>query len=319
MNLNRYSKIIAAIGLIVSVLVPSFVSAAYKVENIDVNNALYQDFVVGPGKIELEINPGESKTAAITVSNRTGGTRVFNLEVEDFTGSKDPSEAVVLLGDERGPYSLKDFLKYESSTFELKNGERATIPVTVTMPTDVQPGGHYGSVLVRTTQRESTGAQSSAIVSRLGVLFFVKVPGAVEEEGNLSGFETVNGKRIYGSGPIAMRLLYENNGSVYVNPYGEITITNMIGEEVGRVEVDPWFSLPQSVRMREVSWDRPFLFGRYVATASINRGYGDIIDTKEIAIWVIPWKIAIGVLAAFFVLILAVRFVVTRFEFKRKA
>ncbi len=318
MNLNRYSKIVVALSLIVTVFVPVSASAAYKVENIDVANAQYQDFVVGPGKVEIEIAPGESKTSLITVSNRTGGKRVFHLEVEDFTGSKNPNEAVVLLGDERGPYSLKDFLKFESSTFELENGERATIPVTVSVPTDVEPGGRYGSVLVSTTQREATSAQSTAIVSRLGVLYFVKIPGAVNEDGKLSGFSTIGNKKIYGGGPISMRLLYENTGSVYVNPYGEIRIKNLFGEEVGLVEVDPWFSLPQSVRLREVSWNRPFLFGRYTATASINRGYGDIVDTMQISFWVIPWKIALGVLGGIFVLILALRFVVTRFEIKKK-
>ncbi len=318
MNLNRYSKIIVALSLIIAFFVPISASAAYKVESIDVANIQYQDFVVGPGKIEIEIAAGESKTTAITVSNRTGGKRVFHLEVEDFTGSRNPNEAIVLLGDDRGPYSLKDFLKFESSTFELENGQKATIPVTVNVPTDVDPGGHYGSVLVSTTEREATSPQSAAIVSRLGVLFFVKVPGPVNEEGRLSGFSTVEGQKFYGSGPIGMRLLYENNGSVYVNPYGEIRIKNILGQEVGFVEVDPWFSLPQSVRLREISWNRPFLFGRYTAVASINRGYGDIVDTMQISFWVIPWKIALGVLATVFVLILALRFVVTRFEIKKK-
>ncbi|HLP44268.1 MAG TPA: hypothetical protein VK145_03255 [Candidatus Nanoarchaeia archaeon] len=318
MNLQKYSKIIITLALLVSVCVPNLAGAVYKIENIDVANALYKDFVVGPGKVELEINPGESKTTAITVSNRTGGTRTFSLEVEDFTGSKNPNEAVVLLGDDRGPYSLRDFLKFESSTFELRNGERAIIPVTVSLPTDVDPGGHYGSVLVRTTQKEATGPQSSAIVSRLGVLFFVKVPGDVEEEGQLTGFNTLNGQKIFGKGPITLRLLYENNGSVYVNPYGEIRIKNMIGQEVGMVEVDPWFSLPQSIRMREITWNRPFLFGRYTATASINRGYDNIVDTLDVSFWVIPWKIALGILACLFVLIMALRFIITRFEIKRK-
>ncbi len=305
-------------GLVVSVCVPMFASAQYKVEHIDVANALYPDFVVGPGKVELEINPGESKTALITVANRTGNTKIFTLETEDFTGSRDPNESVVLLGEDRGPYSLRDFIKFDASSFELKNGERATVPVTVTMPTDVQPGGHYGSVLVSTTQREASGPQASAIVSRLGVLFFVKVPGPVKEDAQLTGFNTLDGQRIYGSGPITMRLLFENNGTVYVNPYGEIRIKNMFGQEVGTVELDPWFSLPQSVRMREVTWNRPFLFGRYTAIASINRGYGNIIDTKEVSFWVIPWKITLGVVVGIFVLVFAIRFVFTRFEFKRK-
>ena len=298
---------------------PVFAHAAYTVETIDVSNVVNKDFVVGPGKVEVELKPGESKTVGITVANRMGETKTFSLEVEDFTGSKDPSETVVFLGSERGPYSLKDFLKFESPTIELKNGERATIPVTISLPTDAEPGGRYGSVLVSTVARPSGGTQSSAIVSRLGVLFFVRTPGAVEQDGSLAGFSTLNGQKFFGSGPITMRLLYENNGSVHVDPYGEIAIKNIIGDEVGVVRADPWFAMPQSVRMREVTWDRPFLFGRYTAVASINRGYGDIVDTATLTFWVIPWKIAGAVFLGILVLVFVLRFIVTRFEFKRKA
>jgi hypothetical protein len=169
------------------------------------------------------------------------------------------------------------------------------------------------------TTKAATAEQRSAIVSRLGILFFVRTPGEVKEEGKLAGFTTFNNRKIFGESPIDFRLLYENNGSVYVNPYGEIRIQNILGEEVGMVEVDPWFSLPQSLRVREVSWERPFLFGRYTAVASINRGYGDIIDTATVTFWVIPWKIALGAFVALFVLIFCIRFVVTRFEFRRKS
>ncbi len=310
---------VAVVAVMALLGAPFFTSAAYQREQVDVSQVVNKDFVVGPGKVELELNPGESKTAVIMVTNRMGGTRMFSLEVEDFTGSKDPAEVVVLLGDERGPYSLKDFLKFENKTFELKNGERAIIPVTVTLPTDAEPGGRYGSVLVSTTAKDSVAAQSAAVVSRLGVLFFVKIPGEVENDGVLAGFNTLNGKKILGGGPVTFRLLYENNGSVYLNPYGEIRIKNIIGEEVGVVEVEPWFAMPQSLRLREVSWNRPFLFGRYTAIASINRGYDNIIDTSTLSFWIIPWKIALGAFAGIFILVLVIRFILTRFEIKRKS
>lgn len=322
MNLNLIQKIsnlfFVGLTVVVCVVFPVSVHAQYRTERVDVNNALYKDFVVGPGKIELEINPGESKTATIKVTNRTGSTRNFRLEVEDFTGSRDPSASVVLLGDQRGPYSLKDFLHFEATTFELENGEQAFVPVRVTLPTDVEPGGRYGSVLVSTTAKEGATGQSSAIVSRIGTLFFVRVPGDVKEEGRLSGFQTLNAQKFFGSGPITFRLLYENNGSVYLNPYGEVRIKNIIGQEVGVVEVDPWFSLPQSLRVREVSWERAFLFGRYTAVASINRGYDNVIDTEVLTFWVLPWKILVPGFLVILLLVLALRVIITRFEIKRK-
>ena len=92
----------------------------------------------------------------------------------------------------------------------------------------------------------------------------------------------------------------------------------MTGDEVGFIELDPWFALPKSLRTREVSWNRDLLIGRYKATAFINRGYDDIVDEVSVTFWVMPWKLAVGTFSTLFVLFLILRFVATRFEFKRK-
>lgn len=311
---------LALIVIVVAIAAMPFGVAAYQTEAIDVSGAPYKDFVVGPGKIEVELKPGQSTTVDIKVSNRTGEEKMFKIEVEDFTGSKNPQETVVLLGDDRGPYSLRDFISFAEPTFELKNGERATVPVTITLPTDAEPGGLFGSVLVSVQSKVTAegNVSASAVVSRIGTLIFVKVPGEVKQEGKLSSFSTADNQTVFGGGPIRFRILYENNGSTHVNPYGEIKIANMFGEQVGAVEIDPWFALPDSLRLREVSWDRPLLFGRYTATALINRGYGDIIDTASVSFWVIPWKIALSVIGGCIVVVFGLRFILTRFEFRRK-
>ena len=119
------------------------------------------DFVVGPGKTELIIKPGESKTTEILVSNRTGQTRIFTFVVEDAEGSNDLSKSVVLLGTDTGPYTLKDYVHLPQTSIELQNNQRARIPVTITVPKDAEAGGRYGSVLVTTaTKNASVGDYS---------------------------------------------------------------------------------------------------------------------------------------------------------------
>lgn len=316
-NLLIKNKFLPSALLIFALFAPA-ASAQYRIEQVDVSNALYKDFVVGPGKIELEIEPGQSKTALITVTNRMDETREFELDIEDFTGSRNLAETVVLLGDQAGPYSLKDFISFEISSFELKNGERAVIPVTVSIPTDAEPGGLYGSVLIGTTQKTDSGGQSSAIISRLGVLFFIKVPGEISEEGRLVSFGTANGQRFYGDGSVTFRLVYENNGSVHLNPYGQIRIKNLIGREVGAVEVDPWFSLPQSLRSRELNWQKPLMFGVYRAELEINRGYDNIVDSDQVTFLVLPWKIAISTFVAIFLIVVVARFLVSKIQISVK-
>lgn len=291
----------------------------YKSERIS-GNIQVGDFVVGPGRTEIEVSPGETVIQEVSVTNRISANRTFQLEVEDITGSADGENAVSLTGDQRGPYSIRDYISFPDDIFKLDLGERARIPVKITVPPDAEPGGYYGSVLVSTIQQSAgdVDAPRSPIIARVGSLFFLRVKGEAVTEGKTTSISLINDKWWYESGPIELGILYENTGSVHVNPYGELSITNMFGEEVGFVELEPWFVLPTSLRIREITWDREFLLGRYTVKAKINRGYEDIIDEVSVSFWVLPWKVIGGVFLVLFVIIFSVRAFFRTFEFKRK-
>jgi hypothetical protein len=293
----------------------------FEVESIGGNQIDVGDFVVGPGKSEIQLEPGQTYTQIITVTNRISDNRTFKLEIEDISGTQDGSEAVVLLGKEEGPYGIRDFISFPSNTFTLNLGERARIPVTIRIPANAEPGGYYGSVLVstvRNTDQTDAGAPQTPVIARVGSLFFLTVGGNIAREGETKDISTIDGKFWYQSGPIELAILFENTGSVHTNPYGEISITNMFGEEVGYEELEPWYVLPKSLRSREIIWNRDLLLGRYEVTARINRGYDDIVDEVSTSFWVVPVKIIIGALVVLFAVIFAVRFLVMNFEFKRK-
>lgn len=288
------------------------------------SNEVFGDFVVGPGKVEVLLAPGATTTVYLRVSNRMGDNKLFNVEVEDFAGTKDPKQTIVLLGDERGPYSLKDYVRPATTTFPVDHATRVTIPVTIAVPSDAEPGGRYGSVLISTVSRNDDastngGAQSgAAIVSRIGVLFFVRIEGEAKEEGRLASFDTKGSKRLFQGGQIPLEILYENTGSVHLNPYGYITIKNLFGEVIGAEELDPWFTLPNSIRLREVNWERALLVGRYTAELTLNRGYDDIVESAEVSFWVIPIKMVVLVLSGLFILMIILRWITKNFEIKKK-
>lgn len=285
----------------------------------------FTDFVVGPGRFSIELSPGESKVVEVIISNRMGERKRFSFETEDMTGSSDPAQAVVLLGNQQGPYTLRDYIKIPHKTFYLNNGERVRVPVTVSLPADAEPGGRYGSLLVSIVSdpnklEPTNGARpGSVVVSRIGTLFFVTTPGKIEQNLELKSFGAINNQKFFTKGPISFGLVSENKGSVHTTPYGEVRLFNMMGNEVGFVELEPWFVMPKSLRLREVTWNRDFLLGRYTAVAKINRGYDDIVDEKTFTFWVIPMQLLGGVFIGLFILFLFFYFIISRFEFKRKA
>ena len=297
----------------------------YKLDKIILDeNRNYSDFVVGPGRFELEIAPGESKTVEMTVSNRMGIDKIFSLETEDAAGTTDPDTPVALLGEATGPYTIKDYISVPQKKFVLKHGQRAIVPVTVALPANAEPGGFYGSLLTSIISEdiepsgEGDTKPRSKVVSRIGTLFYVTTPGEISRDSNVISFATANNKKFFTKGPIELSVVMENTGSVHVSPYAELNVTNTLGENVGYTEVYPWNILPSSIRRKDITWNREFLSGRYTATLTLYKGYDDLVEEYQYTFWVIPVKETALVFISILFLVLFVRFFTSRFEFKRK-
>ncbi len=287
--------------------------SAFNIESLE-NPRIDNDFVVGPGKTEIRINPGETSVKSITVTNRYATERLFNIEIEDFTSPDegDSSGVIKLLGEEKGPYSLRDYLKPDETSFVLQSGDRATIRVEINIPEDATPGGLYGAVIVShestdplEVARENEVAGGIKLKNRIASLYFVRINGDVFENGELTSFDS--DKSIYKNGPIKFDFKYKNTGSIYVNPYGVIEIKNLYGTLVEKINVLPYYVMPGAERLTTKVFDREFTMGRYKATLKLNRGYGDIIDEKTVVFWVLPIKMVAGILIGLFLLLVIIR------------
>lgn len=280
------------------------------------------DFIIGPGKTEVSVAPGETETRNITVTNRTDSSANFTIGIEDFTSATGTDQVVELLGDQQGPNSLRDLIDPELDEFTLASGERISFNVTVSIPAEAEPGGRYGAVIVSNTpSAQEVDGTTARIVSRLASLFLVRVEGPVEESGALSDFKLSGPDSVFWSDlPSGFEILFENTGNIHLAPYGQIEITNLFGQTIDRLAVDAYFALPDSTRYRAISWNPGFLFGLYEAELSLNRSLTDqqVVDQATVSFWVIPWKVLVLVLLGILVLVGIVRWFTNRFELKRK-
>lgn len=257
------------------------------------------DFVVGPAKTDIVVNPGESTTFFLTVTNRLGVEKTFDLNVEDIVGSDDPAAGVVLLGEDAGPNSLRDYVSVPVENVRLAHGDQVRIPITITLSQNAGPDGRYGTVVVSTVSDETNSPEdipSSVIVSRIGSLMFVSTPGEKTLSGNLERFGTLGEKKWFKNSPIQLGILYKNNGNTHLTPYGELRIYNILNQEVGAVDVESWYVLPQSSRLREVTWNKSPLFGRYTAVLTLYNGYEDVPQNATYTFYVVNGWFVVGVL-----------------------
>ncbi len=273
---------------------------AYDIEKIS-NSAVKSDMVLSTGAQEIFLDPGESTVRNFVVTNRTGQTQRYEIEVEDIKGA-DGNTPVVFMGSERGPYSLVDYLTPEITQFTLEHAERMTLPITVAVPADAEPGGLYGAVIVKqlvndddSYQEEKNISGGVQIVERLASLYYVRIRGDADEQGEILSFKS--DKKFYGKPPVHLSVAYKNTGNVHLKPSATIGIKNMLGKNIALFKVDPFFVLPGSTITREKTLDSMFMFGRYTAELNFNHDFEGKTDKRVIHFWVLPWKIILLILA----------------------
>jgi hypothetical protein len=150
-----------------------FVSSAYAADISQLQVEDKNDFVLEPGKSEFFLNPGDTVVKEIMVTSRIKGETKFRIQVEDFEGSRNPEQPIVILDNKKGAYSSRDFLTPEIEEFTLTFGERIRVPITLKIPSDAQPGGYYSTVLVSNEPSATVGpGASTRVISRIGTLSY---------------------------------------------------------------------------------------------------------------------------------------------------
>lgn len=316
-------KLIAGTILGVFIFGLSFSGAqAYKVEDL-FGQVDKGDIVISGGKSELIMKPGETTTFNIAFSNRLGKTENFKIITEDFgIDSDEESIPGSATGKDKSPYSLKDYITPEVSEFTLDNMKKIRMPVTVTIPTDTRVGSLSGAVIFSLKEpiEKTTGDGGKiAIENRLAYQVYIRIQGNEDENGYLKSFSVKS--NFFEYGPVPMQFKYENDGNVYMVPSGVLTIKNMLGKIIDQVEVGRYFVQPETIKTRTEKFDRKFLFGKYTAKLELKRGYQneqDIIDTKTISFWVIPWKLLLIIFIAVVLVLWIISLIMSKYKVTKR-
>lgn len=320
------NKILSASLLIFcAMIIPHTTRAEVVVQQLAVDYV--NDFVVEPSKNEVILDPGSAAQKIISVTNRMNKNVTFTIDIEDIVGSDNSFEQVKLLGNEKSPYSLKDFLIPEILEFTLSPGEKISIPISVELPIDAEPRGYYGAVIISAKSSESQTDEDADVggvtklVTRVGSIFLVKINGDVNEQSSLWDFKAIGPEKMfYSKHPEGFEVAIKNDGNVHLVHYGEVEVKNIFGKVIASMPLNAFFSLPDSTRYRELEWPQSFSFGYYRAELNLYQGYGDdygFIDST-LSFFVIPWTIFTGLILLALMIFGIIRFIMNNFKIERK-
>ncbi len=281
---------------------------------------------ITPIKLELQADPGQIIKQEITLYNETDTAETLYVSYSNFEANGETGQPVLTdAKDDLGTWMQA------AAKVSIASKSSQIVPVTINVPADATPGGHFAGIFWGTTPPGANGSEVS-IGYKTGVLVLLSVKGDVSENGGIIEYNTKDHSKFYTSLPIAFYYRFQNLGGDRVKPTGDIIIKNMIGFVSARVPGNPVDGnvLPSSTRRIETFWQgkdgatpvadadqgnfltktgrewRNFAFGYYRANISLAYGTKNQVTTGSIGFWIFPWHLTLFVvivgLILFFIL-----------------
>ncbi|MDZ7744731.1 MAG: hypothetical protein U5K77_03155 [Candidatus Saccharibacteria bacterium] len=259
---------------------------------------------VSPTRTELRIEPGSSSTFTINVRNVTTNSITARPVVNDFYSDDETGQPQIVVNEEIDVPSIRPFMP-ELDEITLAEGEDQSVEIVVSVPEDTAPGGYYGVVRYLAVP-EGAPSQDDGQVSltaSVSSILLVEVPGEIREQVQLRNIEFYRqdiAGTFFTSPPEQVGLHIVNQGNGFEKPFGNVSVSNMFGNEVHNYEINTGNPrsnvLPESSRTFKNDIEGVSMPGRYIATASVSFGNGGEVLILSDSFWYLPAWFVIGVL-----------------------
>lgn len=277
---------------------------------------------VSPTSEKITLNQGEEYPGEIVFWNLSETTTTYKVTVRGFKQAENmPGTAVILTEeeDEQALYSASSWFTLDKTEVELVPNKNVKVSYTINVPTDATEGEYTAEVFLLSEEEDTDkqGTYASTVLGS-GVPILIKIGDEYIESAELLSF--VADKKMYEYPDVIFSTKIKNLGNTHISPMGEISITNIFGQEVDRVKFNESNQslLRENSGIYEDEWynkallseDNELMVGpmkaNLVATyRSISPGFAPLM--AETTFWIVPWKILLGILLAIVLLILLLK------------
>ncbi len=260
-------------------------------------------FSITPTIFDMAAMPGQAWSSGVkVVNNNPYDLTVYATPVNFIPQGERGHGAFLPIDETDGGRTLAEWMDVSPEPFVIPQESSITVPVTISVPQDAPPGGHYAAIMIGTRPPVEKGTVEIKTSQIITSLFFVRIAGDVVERGEVRTFRS--GSWFAGGPTMDFEVRFENKGNVHLLPRGEIRIFNMWGKERGVIPINHETNfgnvLPESTRQFEFTWRGEASLvdiGRY--RAELTLGYGQEEQkfvTRAVGFWVIPIKPVLMVL-----------------------
>lgn len=260
-----------------------------------------------PPRLEVSVKPGETVKKTVQFRNESENSAYLSVSVKDFIVNNNSGQPDFV--DERvsGRWAASSWIRSDSSLNVLPK-TIANLNITISVPKDALPGGHYAGILYQAKGTplaigKGVGA-GTGINQVVGTLVYINVAGPITENASVRKFE-VPGFSEYG--PIPFTTEIANMSDTHISPTGQITVRNLFGQVLTQLKLDERNIFPGASLLYQNTWPEKLLIGRF--RADLDLAYGSGRGLKATAyFWVFPWKVALIIILTIILLGLIIYF-----------
>lgn len=269
-----------------------------------------------PPIIEIQTTPPSSPFTAIQLTNNNTEDITLEIQLIPFKTSQNTGE-VTLMPEEAtkglNPFIINriQFLVEDKKTenITLEGLQTKEIILNLNLQKGDPTGDFYYSIVFMTPGKETNEGSSSQIPAGIATNLLLSIGPKEKVFGGISEFST---KKFMTKGPVDFTLKLHNGGKHLVIPEGKIAIENMLGKQVGSVDILPQYVLAGSDRLlindlknenATVRWNEKFLFGFYKATASIRLEENGTILKQSTTFFAFPLSLFFPMVGIIFIIL----------------
>ncbi|MEK7585897.1 MAG: hypothetical protein AAB477_01525 [Patescibacteria group bacterium] len=290
---------------------------------------------LSPARIEISGNPGESLTKEVTLINENDGTETYYSSFANFEASGDTGNpSFVVPKNDIGTWMNAP------SVLTLKPKESKIVNLSINIPKNAEPGGHFGAIFFGNSPSDANSGVS--IGAKTGILVLLSVSGDVKEAGGLVDFNTIDNKFWYNTLPVSFTYRFKNDGGDRIKPVGKIVMHDLFYIPEDKIDANPTSGniLPSSTRRFEVNWIKNpnpkdyvapsgrfaqffdtalyqwhnYAFGPYMAKMDLLYGTEALRATKNVFFFVFPWQLLIFLAIIFIIVFWGGRKLIKRYN-----
>lgn len=266
-----------------------------------------QNFSDAPVKLYISLNPFIADT-----------TENGQIQFEDNASLADPLiPSRILVQDQDSSIS----------TIVLSPKQKKNLNLQITIPADEQKGEYYLSLIFSSAANSISNANFSQASAGISSNILLSVGPLGKTQGLIADFSSPHFTM---QGPLPFNVRIKNTSDHYITPKGNILITNMFGQTVGKVNLLPVNILSNSTRRIPDSlqsgtanekdyakirstvegnefpvaiWPEKFLLGPYKATLTIALSDSGPQFKKQIIFFALPAQYLLGILIIFTIVV----------------